>query len=76
MLLRKRLRLHRANCLRSSYKGFGRRVVDYPVNLPDIGLPDSPLLKSYAVLAQKLGSMVGQILDFNPTKMEVSYAVI
>jgi D-3-phosphoglycerate dehydrogenase len=48
-------------------------VVDYPVNLPDIGLSDSPLLKPYAVLAQKLGSVVGQMIDFNPTQIDVSY---
>jgi D-3-phosphoglycerate dehydrogenase len=48
-------------------------VVDYPVNLPDIGVPDNNLLKSYSILAQKLGSMVGQVLDFNPTVMEVHY---
>lgn len=48
-------------------------VVDYPVNLPDIGIPDSPMLKAYAVLAQKLGSVVGQLIDFNPTQVDLSY---
>ena len=48
-------------------------VVDHPVNLPQFGVIDNPLLKPYAVLAEKLGSMVGQLLSFNPTSMEVSY---
>jgi D-3-phosphoglycerate dehydrogenase len=48
-------------------------VVDYPVNLPQLGVIDNPLLKAYAVLAEKLGSLVGQILTFNPHKIEVSY---
>lgn len=48
-------------------------VVDYPVNLPAIGVIESPLLKAYAVLAEKLGSLVGQILSFNPTSVNLSY---
>jgi D-3-phosphoglycerate dehydrogenase len=48
-------------------------VVDYPVNLPGVGTPDNPLLKAYSVLAEKLGSTIGQILDFNPLQMEISY---
>ncbi len=48
-------------------------VVDYPVNLPAIGVIESPLLKAYAVLAEKLGSLVGQILNFNPTSFNLSY---
>jgi len=48
-------------------------VVDYPVNLPDIGIPDNSMLKAYSVLSQKLGSMIAQLIDFNPDQMEVSY---
>ncbi len=48
-------------------------VVDYPVNLPQVAVIDSPLLKAYAVLAEKLGSLVGQILDFNPTHFDLAY---
>ena len=48
-------------------------VVDYPVNLPQLGIIDNPLLKAYAVLAEKLGSLVGQIITFNPLKVEMSY---
>lgn len=48
-------------------------VVDHPVNLPQVAVIDSPLLKAYAVLAEKLGSLVGQILDFNPTHFDLAY---
>ena len=48
-------------------------VVDYPVNLPQVGLIDSPLLNAYAVLAEKLGALIGQILDFNPTTINLNY---
>jgi len=48
-------------------------VVDYPVNLPGVGVPDKPLLKAYSVLAEKLGSTIGQIIDFNPARMEIFY---
>lgn len=48
-------------------------VVDYPVNLPQVGIIESPLLKPYAVLAEKLGAMAGQILDFNPSSVRMAY---
>jgi D-3-phosphoglycerate dehydrogenase len=48
-------------------------VVDYPVNLPQVGVVDNPLLKPYTVLAEKLGSFSAQILEFNPTNIEISY---
>ena len=48
-------------------------VVDHPVNLPKVGVIDNPLVKSYAVLAEKLGSLAAQILTFNPTGFEISY---
>jgi D-3-phosphoglycerate dehydrogenase len=48
-------------------------VVDYPVNLPNIAVMDSPLVKSFGVLAEKLGSLIGQIIDFNPASMSISY---
>jgi D-3-phosphoglycerate dehydrogenase len=54
-------------------KAVERGVVDYPVNLPQVGVIDRPLLKSYAVLAEKLGSLVGQIMDFNPQRAEIHY---
>jgi len=48
-------------------------VVDYPVNLPAVGVIDKPILKAYAVLAEKLGSMCGQMLDFNANTVELFY---
>ena len=48
-------------------------VVDYPVNLPQIGVINDPSLKAYSVLSEKLGSMIAQIISFNPTSFTVSY---
>ena len=48
-------------------------VVDYPVNLPEIGVMDKPILKAYSVLAEKLGSMIGQLIRFNPRSVEMHY---
>jgi D-3-phosphoglycerate dehydrogenase len=54
-------------------KALSGGVVDHPVNLPQIAVIDSELLKAYAVLAEKLGALVGQILEFNPGQIELSY---
>jgi len=48
-------------------------VVDYPVNLPQVGVIQDQRVKSYAVLAEKLGSLAGQIGGFNPSHVEISY---
>jgi D-3-phosphoglycerate dehydrogenase / 2-oxoglutarate reductase len=48
-------------------------VVDYPVNLPQVGVIQDQRVKSYAVLAEKLGSLAGQISGFNPSHVEISY---
>jgi D-3-phosphoglycerate dehydrogenase len=48
-------------------------VVDYPVNLPQVGVIQDKRVKSYAVLAEKLGSLAGQIVAFNPNSAEISY---
>ena len=48
-------------------------VVDYHINLPDVGVIDKPVLKSYSTLAEKLGSVVGQVLGFNPTEFLLQY---
>lgn len=48
-------------------------VVDYPVNLPQVGVIQDARVKSYAVLAEKLGSLAGQIANFNPSTAEISY---
>ena len=48
-------------------------VVDYPVNLPQVGVLQDVRVKSYAVLAEKLGSLAGQIAGFNASHAEISY---
>ncbi len=48
-------------------------VVDYPVNLPQVGVIQDQRTKSYAVLAEKLGSLAGQIAGFNVSQAELSY---
>ncbi len=48
-------------------------VVDYPVNLPQVGVIQDQRTKSYAVLAEKLGSLAGQIAGFNASQAELSY---
>jgi D-3-phosphoglycerate dehydrogenase len=48
-------------------------VVDYPVNLPQVGIIQDQRVKSYAVLAEKLGSLAGQIAGFNPVQADISY---
>ncbi len=48
-------------------------VVDYHVNLPEVGVIDRPIMKAYSTLAEKLGSIVGQILDFNPQSVQFQY---
>lgn len=48
-------------------------VVDYHVNLPQVGVIDKQILKAYSTLAEKLGSIIGQILDFNPKDIQFQY---
>ncbi|MBI3992220.1 MAG: phosphoglycerate dehydrogenase [Candidatus Lambdaproteobacteria bacterium] len=48
-------------------------VVDYPVNMPRFKVLVSPRVKSYIVLAEKLGSFAMQSLDFNPRHIQVMY---
>ena len=48
-------------------------VVDYHVNLPQVGVIDKPILKAYSTLAEKLGSIAGQMLDFNPKRVQFQY---
>ncbi len=47
-------------------------VVDYPINLPQVGVLDKPFNKAYTVLAEKLGTVMSQILDFNPEVLEIT----
>lgn len=48
-------------------------VVDFPVNMPRLQVLTSPRVKTYSVLAEKLGTFCMQSLDFNPRKIQVTY---
>lgn len=48
-------------------------VVDYPVNLPQVGVITDEKVRAYAVLAEKLGSLAAQIIGFNPQTVEMKY---
>lgn len=48
-------------------------VVDYPVNLPQVGIITDEKVKAYAVLAEKLGSLAAQMIEFNPHTAEMLY---
>ena len=54
-------------------KALSGGVVDYPVNMPQIGLTDSPLAKPYTILAEKLGSLAAQLIHFNAVEFEIAY---
>jgi len=49
-------------------------VVDYPVNLPQIGFIDNILVKPYTTLAEKMGKFAGQLIEKNPAKIEAFYS--
>jgi D-3-phosphoglycerate dehydrogenase len=55
------------------FKAIEGGVVDYPVNLPEVGVIDHALLRSYALLAGKIGALMGQLIDFNPSRVELGY---
>jgi D-3-phosphoglycerate dehydrogenase len=48
-------------------------VVDYPVNLPNVGVISDERIKAFSILSEKLGSLAGQIIEFNPSKIEMLY---
>lgn len=54
-------------------KALSGGVVDHPVNLPQIGVIDNPLVKPYAILAEKLGRMAGQLNTSNPSQIKALY---
>ncbi len=49
-------------------------VVDFPVNVPYSTVIDSSLHRAIAVLAEKLGSLVGQIVPSPPTHVKIKYS--
>jgi D-3-phosphoglycerate dehydrogenase len=48
-------------------------VVDFPVNMPRLKVLTSPRVKSYVVLAEKLGRFAVQALEFNPRHVRIVY---
>jgi D-3-phosphoglycerate dehydrogenase len=59
--------------LKQVEKAMSGGVVDYPVNLPEVTVIESPMLKAYTVLAEKLGAIAGHLLAFNPNRFELLY---
>lgn len=55
-------------------KAIAGEVVDYPVNIPHSTVIESPLHRSCAVLAEKLGSLMGQLVTVNPSLVKVRYS--
>ena len=49
-------------------------VVDFPVNVPYSTVIDSSLHRAFAVLAEKLGSLIGQIVTTTPTHVKIKYS--
>ncbi len=54
-------------------KALAGAMVDYPINLPTLGVLPSALVASYVVLAEKLGSLAAQLKTSNPSKVELFY---
>lgn len=48
-------------------------VVDFPVNMPRLKVLTSPRVKTYTVLAEKLGRFAVQALEFNPRHVRIVY---
>lgn len=49
-------------------------VVDFPVNVPYSSVIDSSLHRAFAVLAEKLGSLLGQIVTTMPVHVKIKYS--
>ncbi len=49
-------------------------VVDFPVNVPYSTVIDSSLHRAFAVLAEKLGSLIGQIITYTPVQVKIKYS--
>lgn len=53
------------------FKALRGEIVDYPVNLPHVSILGSGPVRHFTVLAEKLGRIATQILDFQPTRMRL-----
>jgi D-3-phosphoglycerate dehydrogenase len=48
-------------------------AVDFPVNMPRLKVLMSPRVKTYTVLAEKLGRFASQAIEFNPRHVRIVY---
>lgn len=46
-------------------------VVDYPVNLPQLGAIQDPTVRMYTSLAEKIGRFAAQYSEFSPSRLEI-----
>ena len=54
-------------------KAIAGEIVDYPVNVPHRLVIASPLHRAHVVLAEKLGSLAGQLISFHPNHIKLRY---
>ena len=55
-------------------KAIAGEIVDYPVNVPHRIVIASPLHRAHVVLAEKLGSLAGQLVSFHPNHIKFRYS--
>ena len=54
-------------------KALRGEVVDFPVNMPAVQVLDSPVVKSYTTLAERLGLFAAQYIGFAPDRLVIQY---
>ena len=54
-------------------KALRGEVVDFPVNMPAVQVLDSPVVKSYTTLAERLGLFAAQYIGFAPDRLKIHY---
>ena len=54
-------------------KALRGEVVDFPVNMPAVQVLDSPVVKSYTTLAERLGLFASQYIGFAPDRLKIHY---
>lgn len=55
------------------WKALAEEPVDFPVNLPFVEAELASLLKPYAVLAEKMGALLAQMIQASPHAVEIVY---
>ena len=54
-------------------KALRGEVVDFPVNMPAVQVLDSPVVKSYTTLAERLGLFASQYIGFALDRLKIHY---